>query len=139
MPPCCHEISGTNHPVTRCNFLEEHELLVHCCDSLKAHIYTHLFATLNIIFCVFGFCIYRPRLIASCRQYDSETRYKLSQLGEKMVVNLNFNVHLARKRYVVDILDIACEGVRVINTTRKIYPVYSQLSIVVAGRGCMVN
>jgi hypothetical protein len=56
-----------------------------------------------------------------------------------MVVNLNFNVHLARKRYVVDILDIACEGVRVINTTRKIYPVYSQLSIVVAGRGCMVN
>jgi len=36
---------------------------------------------------------------------------------------------------MMDILDIACEGLRVSNTTRKIYPLYSQLSSVVAGTG----
>jgi len=52
-----------------------------------------------------------------------------------MVVNLNLSVRLARKGYTMDILDIACEGLGVNNTTRKIYPVYSQLSGVVAGTG----
>jgi len=40
------------------------------------------------------------------------------------------------------ILDIAFEGSRVNNTTRKIYPVCSQLSSVVAGTGvheCLRN
>lgn len=82
-----------------------------------------------------GFCIYRPRLIASFRQYDSDIWYKLKHLSEKMVVNLNLSVHLTRKGYVMDILDIACEVLRVSNTTRKIYPVYFQLSSVVAGMG----
>jgi len=68
--------------------------------------------------------------------------YKLSQLGEKMVVNLNLYVQLARKGYMMVILDIAFEGSGVNNTTRKMYPVYSQLSSVVAGTGvhrCLRN
>lgn len=52
-----------------------------------------------------------------------------------MVVSLNLSVPLARKGYVMDILDIACEGLRVNNITRKIYPEYFQLSSVVAGMG----
>jgi hypothetical protein len=61
--------------------------------------------------------------------------FKLSQLSEKMVVNLNLSVRLARKGYTMYILVTACEGLGVNNTTRKIYPVYSQLSGVVAGTG----
>jgi hypothetical protein len=57
------------------------------------------------------------RLIASCRQYDNDMWYKLSQLSEKAVVTLNSTVLLVRKMYMVDILDVACEGLRVNKTT----------------------
>jgi len=36
-----------------------------------------------------------------------------------MVVNLNLSVNFARKGYMMDILDIACECLRVNNTNQK--------------------
>ena len=57
------------------------------------------------------------RLIVRCRQYDTDMWYKLSQFSEKMVVNLNLTVRLARKRYMVHILHVAFEGLRVNKTT----------------------